>query len=205
VAEVGAGGEEVPFDDDVVPVVVFTTPVVGLMGTPVTIGFVNFVPPLDGVTGVVEATPVEAVVPTPDGGLEPVVVDPAVGGPLRLNPAVTVVGVVMAKLQGLADPHPPPLKLVNAEPLLGTAITVKDVPGLYCAQLAPHGEPVGVIATTPLPFPLLAVVRLTLAVGVPELGGFWFPCTPVPWLLGFWDPVGGGGLVVLVLLGVTHP
>jgi hypothetical protein len=97
--------------------------------------------------------------------VDPVPLEPELVEPLeelfRLNVAVTVVGAVMLKLQGLLEPHPPPLKLVNVDPLLGTAITVTVVPGLYCMQLAPQAVPTGVMATLPLPFPLLEAVRFT--------------------------------------------
>src|SRR5205085_7264023 len=75
----------------------------------------------------------------------------------------------MVKLHGFAEPQLPPLKLVNVDPLLGTAITVTAVPGLYCMQFAPQEDPTGVIATLPLPLPLLAVERLTD--GVAPAGG----------------------------------
>ena len=97
-------------------------------------------------------------------GLDPVPLEPELVEPLELfglNVAVTVVGAAMLKLHGLVEPHPPPLKLVNADPLLGTAITVTVVPGLYCMQFAPQAVPTGVMATLPLPFPLLEAVRFT--------------------------------------------
>jgi len=144
VAAAGAAGVDV--------VVVATFPVVGLLMTPA-IGAVDFKLAVDTGTLVFKTVPATAV----DGTTEPA--PPGTVGVLfTLNAAVTVVGPVIVMLHGFVEPHPPPLKLPNPDPVLGTAITVTAVPGLYCMQLAPQEVPTGVIATVPPPFPVVAVV-----------------------------------------------
>jgi hypothetical protein len=144
VAEAGAAGVDV--------VVLATFPALGLLMT-LAIGAVDFKLAVDTGTLVFKAVPAIAV----DGTIEPAPPGP-VGVLFRLNAAVTVVGAVRIMLQGFVEPHPPPLKLPNPDPVLGTAITVTAVPGLYCMQFVPHAVPTGVIATVPPPLPVVAVV-----------------------------------------------
>ena len=91
---------------------------------------------------------------------------------------------------------------MNWEPLLGVAVTVTDVPGLYCMQLRPQATPVGCTVILPPPLPLLVVVRLTAATEFPELAGVCVACPPVPLEPGFWDPADVGELLVVPLLAV---
>lgn len=143
VAEAGAAGVDV--------VVLATLPVPGVLMTLV-IG-ADFKLAVDTGTLVFKTVPAMVV----DGTIEPA--PPGAAGLLfRLNAAVTVVGAVMVMLHGFVEPHPPPLKLPNPDPVLGTAMTVTAVPGLYCMQLAPQEVPTGAIATVPPPFPVVAVV-----------------------------------------------
>ena len=141
-AEAGAAGVDV--------VVLATLPVPALLMT-LAVG-ADFKLALDTGTLVFKTVPAMAV----DGTIEPA--PPGAGLLFRLNAAVTVVGAVMVMLHGFVEPHPPPLKLPNPDPVLGTAMTVTAVPGLYCMQLAPQEVPTGVIATVPPPFPVVAVV-----------------------------------------------
>lgn len=104
-------------------------------------------------TALVEVVPVEVV-------LVEVVVEEVLPELFKVNVALTVVGAVIAKEQ-IADEPQGLLKLANVDPLLGTAMTVTFVPGANCMQFAPQDVPTGVMATLPLPFPLLEVVRLT--------------------------------------------
>ena len=144
VAEAGAAGVDV--------VVLANFPAVGWLMT-LAIGAVDFKLAVDTGTLVFKTVPATAV----DGTIEPEPVGP-VGLLFRLKAAVTVVGAVIVKLHGFVEPHPPPLKLPKPDPVLGTAITVTAVPGLYCMQLVPQAVPTGVIATVPPPFPVVAVV-----------------------------------------------
>jgi hypothetical protein len=144
VAEAGAAGVEV--------VVLASFPAAGWLMT-LAIGAVDFKLAVDTGTLVFKTVPATAV----DGTIEPAPPG-AVGLLFRLNAAVTVVGAVIVMLHGLAEPHPPPLKLPNPDPVLGTAITVTAVPGLYCMQFVPQAVPTGVMATVPPPFPVVAVV-----------------------------------------------
>jgi hypothetical protein len=91
---------------------------------------------------------------------------------------------------------------VNWDPLFGVAITVTDVPGLYCMQLRPHATPAGCTVILPRPFPLLVVVKLTADTEFPEFAGVCIACPPVAVVPGFW---GGAGVVVPLLAVLLEP
>jgi len=74
---------------------------------------------------------------------------------------------------------------VNWEPLFGVAVSVTDVPGLYCMQLRPQAMPVGCTVMLPAPFPLLIVDKLKVGTEFPEFAGVCVACLPVPVVPGF--------------------
>src|SRR5207244_7459975 len=94
------------------------------------------------------------------------------GTKVGVRGGVAVVAAVSVTVQEVAPVQPPPLHPVKAEPAAGVAVSVTSVPVRYVPeQSVPHVIPAGVLATVPLPAPLLVTVRMKAEERLAGTGG----------------------------------
>lgn len=91
-------------------------------------------------------------------------VKPLPGGAVE-NVAPTAVSLCRVRLHGVVPEHAP-VHPVNVEPLLGFAVSVRDVPTVKLAlHVSPQLMPAGVLVIVPVPVPELVTVSCTAGGG----------------------------------------
>jgi hypothetical protein len=95
---------------------------------------------------------------------------------LSVNVAVTVLGAFRVRVQVVPVPAQSPLHPAKEEPVAGAAVKVMVVPSLKSgAQIEPQLTPDGELVTSPVPVPVLIIVKRRLSsvnVAVTDLSVF---------------------------------